>query len=61
MGDYDRRDGFTNRDLSRAYRGIPLRHWINDDDDKGDENDSANDMPGAQGLPAVEPPPPSVP
>ncbi len=61
VGDYDRRDGFTEYDLSRAYSGKPLRHWINDDDDKGDENDSANDMPGAQGLPAVEPQPSSVP
>ena len=46
VGDYDRKDGFTNYDLSRVYRNKPLRHWINDDDDSGDVNDGDEDIPG---------------
>ena len=46
VGDYDRKDGFTNYDLSRVYRNKPLRHWINDDDDDGSINDSNEDIPG---------------
>ena len=48
VGDYDRRDGFTDYDLSRAYRNRPLRHWINDDDDDGDINEGDEDVPGVQ-------------
>ena len=55
VGDNDRKDGFTSRDLSRVYRDLPLRHWINDDDDSGDENDSAHDAPDAKGFPAPGP------
>jgi hypothetical protein len=46
VGDYDRKDGFTNYDLSRVYRNKPLRHWINDDDDSGDVNEGDGDIPG---------------
>ena len=46
VGDYDRKDGFTNYDLSRVYRNKPLRHWINDDDDSGDINEGDGDIPG---------------
>ena len=46
VGDYDRRDGFTDYDLSRVYRSRPLRHWINDDDDGGDTNEGDGDIPG---------------
>ena len=46
VGDYDRRDGFTDYDLSRVYRNRPLRHWINDDDDDGDTNEGDGDIPG---------------
>ena len=46
VGDYDRKDGFTNYDLSRVYRNKPLRHWINDDDDDGDINEGDGDIPG---------------
>ena len=46
VGDYDRKDGFTNYDLSRVYRNKPLRHWINDDDDSGDVNEGDEDIPG---------------
>ncbi|MBQ6338773.1 MAG: hypothetical protein IJI36_06465, partial [Kiritimatiellae bacterium] len=46
VGDYDRKDGFTNHDLSRVYRNKPLRHWINDDDDSGDVNEGDEDIPG---------------
>lgn len=46
VGDYDRKDGFTNDDLSRVYRNKPLRHWINDDDDAGDITKDDRDVPG---------------
>ena len=46
VGDYDRKDGFANYDLSRVYRNKPLRHWINDDDDSGDVNEGDEDIPG---------------
>lgn len=46
VGDYDRKDGFTDYDLSRVYRNRPLRHWINDDDDEGDVNEGDGDIPG---------------
>lgn len=55
VGDYDRKDGFTDYDLSRVYRNKPLRHWINDDDDSGDTNDSDHDTPGAPGMPRQKP------
>ena len=48
VGDYDRRDGFTDGDLADAYRGRPVRHWVNDDDDGGDVSEGEDDVPGCR-------------
>lgn len=49
--DYNRTDGIDNSDKSKAYRGKQLRHWYNDDDDKGNTNESQGDIPAASSTP----------
>ena len=49
--DYNRMDGIDNSDKSKAYRGKPLRHWYNDDDDEGSTNEGKGDIPAANSTP----------
>lgn len=49
--DYNRVDGIDNSDKSKAYRGKPLRHWYNDEDDEGNVNEGRGDIPAASSTP----------
>ena len=49
--DYNRVDGIDSYDKSKAYRGRPLRHWYNDDDDEGPTNEGLGDIPAAGSTP----------
>ena len=44
--DLDRNRQIDDEDRNRAWRGEPLRFWVNDDDDNGPTADSGNDIPG---------------
>lgn len=45
--DYDRDGKIDDADVAQADAGKVFRFWINDDNDSGDTNDSANDIPGS--------------
>ena len=45
--DYDRDGKIDDADVAKAKDGKVFRFWINDDNDSGDTNDSANDIPGS--------------
>ena len=45
--DYDRDSEIDSDDLAARNGGTVFRFWINDDNDSGDINDSANDRPGS--------------
>ncbi len=44
--DLDRNRQIDDEDRHRAWRGEPLRMWVNDDNDNGPTADSGNDNPG---------------
>lgn len=44
--DLDRNRQIDDEDRARAWRGEPLRFWVNDDNDDGPTADSGNDNPG---------------
>ena len=46
--DYDRDGAITDAEAAIARAGTKtFRFWVNDDNDSGDRNDSANDIPGS--------------
>ena len=46
--DYDRDGSITDAEAAIARAGTKtFRFWVNDDNDSGDRNDSANDIPGS--------------
>lgn len=47
--DLDRNRQIDDEDRARAWRGEPLRMWVNDDNDNGPTADSGNDIPGQGG------------